>query len=78
MNEFGKTSAYVALFSEVGFVLLATVLVGVLGGDWLDRRLGTTPILALIGFGLGTSAGAVADWRLISRFLARLDAADRQ
>jgi ATP synthase protein I len=78
MNEFGKTSAYVALFSEIGFVLLATVLVGVLGGDWLDRRLGTSPILALIGFGLGTSTGAIADWRLISRFLARLDEADKQ
>ena len=78
MNEFGKTSAYVALFSEIGFVLLATVLVGVLGGDWLDRRLGTSPILALVGFGLGLSAGAIADWRLISRFLAQLDEAEKK
>ncbi len=77
MNDLGKASAYVALFSEIGFVLLATVLGGVLGGDWLDRRLGTTPILALIGFGLGTSAGAIADWRLLSRFLARMDEADK-
>jgi ATP synthase protein I len=78
MNEFGKTSAYVALFSEIGFVLLVAVLAGVLGGDWLDRRLGTSPILALIGFALGTSTGAVASWRFISRFLARMDEADRQ
>jgi len=78
MNEFGKTSAYVALFSEIGLVLLVAVMAGVLGGDWLDRRLGTSPIFALIGFGLGTSSGAIADWLLISRFLARLDEADRR
>lgn len=78
MNEFGKTSAYVALFSEIGFVLLIAVLAGVLGGDWLDRRLGTTPILALVGFGLGTTGGAIAGWRFIARFLAQLDEADRQ
>jgi ATP synthase protein I len=78
MNEFGKTSAYVALFSEIGFVLLIAVLAGVLGGDWLDRRLGTSPILALIGFGLGGSTGAIASWRFISQFLARLDEQDKQ
>jgi F0F1-type ATP synthase assembly protein I len=78
MDEFGKASAYVALFSEIGFVLLIAVLAGVLGGDWLDRRLGTSPIVALIGFGLGTSAGAIACWRFISRFLARLDEEEKK
>jgi len=78
MDEFGKASAYVALFSQIGFVLLIAVLAGVLGGDWLDRRLGTSPIVALIGFGLGTSAGAIACWRFISRFLARLDEEEKK
>lgn len=77
MNEFGKTSAYVALFSEIGFVLLVTVLAGVLGGKWVDDRLGTIPIVTLIGFGLGLTGGAVACWRLMSRFLAEMDEADK-
>ncbi len=78
MDEFGKASAYVALFSETGFVLLIAVLAGVLGGDWLDERLGTSPIIALIGFGLGTTTGAIAGWRFISRFLAQLDEEDKK
>ena len=77
MNEFGKTSAYVALFSEIAFVLLVAVLAGVLGGKWLDERFGTLPILTLVGFFLGLTGGAAACWRFISRFLAQLDEADK-
>jgi hypothetical protein len=78
MNDFGKATAYIALFSEIGFVLLIAVLAGVLGGYWLDQRLGTIPIFILIGFGTGTVGGAAACWRLISRFLAQLDKDDHQ
>ena len=59
-NDVGKTSAYVALFSEIAFVLLIAVLAGTLGGYWLDQRLGTNPVFALIGFALGSIGGAVA------------------
>ena len=48
MNGLGKSSGYIALFSEIGFVLLLTVLAGTLAGYWLDQRLGTIPILSLI------------------------------
>jgi ATP synthase protein I len=73
MNDLGKASAYLALFSEIGLVLLIAVLVGVLGGYWLDQRLGTIPVFVLAGFAIGTAGGAIGCWRLIARFLARLD-----
>jgi F0F1-type ATP synthase assembly protein I len=78
MNDLGKASAYIALFSEIAFVLLITVLVGVLGGYWLDQRLGTIPIFVLVGFAIGTTGGAIGCWRLIARFLAQLDEDDRR
>lgn len=78
MNDLGKASAYIALFSEIGFVLLITVLAGVLGGYWVDQRLGTVPIFVLVGFGIGSTGGAVACWRLIARFLARMDESDKR
>jgi ATP synthase protein I len=78
MNDVGKASAYVALFSEIAFVLAITVLVGVLGGYWIDQRLGTVPIFVLVGFGLGITTGGVACWRLMARFLAQLDREDKQ
>ena len=77
MNELGKTSTFVALFSEIGFVLLIAVLAGVLGGYWLDQRLGTVPFFVLVGFTIGTVAG-IACWRLIARFLAQMDEADKK
>ena len=78
MNDLGKASAYIALFSEIAFVLLVAVLAGVLGGYWLDQRLGTIPIFVLVGFAMGSSGGAIGCWRLIARFLARLDDDDRR
>ena len=78
MNDLGKASAYIALFSEIAFVLLVAVLAGVLGGYWLDQRLGTIPIFVLVGFAVGTTGGAIGCWRLIARFLARLDDDDRR
>ena len=77
MNDLGKASAYLALFSEVGFVLLFTVLAGTLAGYWLDQHLGTIPIFVLVGFAVGTVSGAIGCWRLMSRFLEQMDEDDR-
>lgn len=78
MNDLGRAAAYVALFSEVGIVLLITVLAGTLAGYWVDRQLGTLPVFVLVGFGLGTTGGALACWRLIARFLAQLDESEKR
>jgi F0F1-type ATP synthase assembly protein I len=72
----GKTSAFVVLFSEIGFVLLFTVLAGTLGGYWLDQQLGTNPVFVLVGFAIGGSGGAIGCWRLLARFLKSLDEED--
>ena len=61
---------YFALFSEIGVVLLVTVLVGVLGGYWVDRQLQTLPVFVLVGLFVGLGAGARAVYLLIGRFLA--------
>ena len=78
MNDPGKASAYIALFSEIGFVLLFTVLAGTLAGYWLDQRLGTVPLFVLVGFAVGTGSGAMACWRLMARFLKSMDDDDRR
>jgi ATP synthase protein I len=69
----GRSLAYFALFSEIGLVLLVTVLVGVLGGYWIDQQLRTLPVFVLVGFLAGTALGARADYRLITRFLANIE-----
>ncbi len=72
-REPGRVGAYLALFSEIGTVLLVTVLAGILAGYWIDTRLGTVPIFALLGFALGLTAGSIAIYRVITRFLDRFE-----
>jgi len=65
--------AFLALFSEIGVLLLVTTLAGALAGNWLDQRLATVPLFLLVGFLGGAAIGTVGIWRLISRFLKRFD-----
>jgi ATP synthase protein I len=69
----GRSFAYFALFSEIGIVLLVTVLVGVLVGYWADQQFGTLPIFLLVGFFVGIALGARVVFRLIFRFLAEAE-----
>ncbi len=67
------SGAFFALFSEIGVLLLVTTLLGVAAGYWADQRLGTLPVFVLVGFLAGAGIGAVGIYRLITRFLKRLD-----
>jgi len=73
MIEPGRGVAYLALFSEIGFVLLVTTLGGTLLGYWIDGQLHTVPIFVLIGFFAGAGIGTFGIYRLVSRFLATFD-----
>jgi len=73
MIEPGQAGAYLALFSEIGIVLLVSTLLGALGGYWIDKQLGSLPILTIMGFLLGAAVGARAMYKLVMRFLARFD-----
>jgi len=65
--------AYFTLFSETGVLLLVTTLAGVAAGYWLDQRLDTVPVFVLVGFLAGAGIGTIGIYRLITRFLKRLD-----
>jgi F0F1-type ATP synthase assembly protein I len=67
--EPGRGGAYLALFSEIGLILLVTTLGGSLLGYWIDRQLGTVPIFVVVGLLVGLGAGARLVYRLITRFL---------
>jgi ATP synthase protein I len=69
----GQGGAYLALFSEIGFIILITTLVGALGGHWIDGQLHTSPLFILVGLLAGLAIGAQAVYRLIQRFLARFE-----
>ena len=46
----------IGLMSNLGFSLFLCVFLGIIGGRWLDQRLGTTPWFLLTGALLGAAA----------------------
>lgn len=44
-------------YGTVGLEFGLSVLVGLFGGQWLDKKLATSPWLTLIGLAFGTAAG---------------------
>jgi len=73
MNDPGRAGIYLGLFSEIGLVLLVTILGGTLGGYWVDTQLGTVPLFVLAGLALGMVVGALAVNQLVTRFLKRFE-----
>ncbi|HLG50026.1 MAG: AtpZ/AtpI family protein [Chloroflexi bacterium] len=57
----------VALISQLGFTLVASILLGLVLGLWIDAQLGTRPWATLILSLLGILAGSFAAYRLVAR-----------
>ena len=64
-----EQSAWKALgeLSTVGITLVLSTVIGLAGGYYLDKWLGTGPWLTLIGLGLGIAAGFVNLFRTVNR-----------
>jgi ATP synthase protein I len=46
-----------ATYGTVGMQLVLCLVVGLFGGQWLDQKAGTTPVLTMLGTLLGLVAG---------------------
>jgi ATP synthase protein I len=65
----GDPSAWKALgeLSTVGLTLVLATVIGLAGGYYLDRWLGTSPWLTLIGLLFGIASGFVNLFRSVKR-----------
>jgi len=69
MAPSGEKGTWKALgeLSSIGMALVVATVIGLGGGYYLDRWLGTTPWLTLVGLGLGIAAGFVNLFRSVKR-----------
>ena len=75
MAQSGDQGAWKALgeLSSIGLVLVVATVIGLVGGYYADRLLGTTPWLLLVGLVLGIAAGFVNLFRSVNRADRELD-----
>jgi F0F1-type ATP synthase assembly protein I len=65
-------------YGTVGLELVLSILVGFLGGRWLDGKLGTNGWLTVIGFVFGTVAGFRALYRAAVKMRKETEAEDER
>lgn len=53
------------IYGALGFQLVAAILIGVFGGQWLDKKFGTDPWLMMLGLFLGAGAGFYNLFRIV-------------
>lgn len=53
---------YANLAFSFGITMIAAVFLGIYGGWWMDRRLGTFPVFLVVGIFLGVGIGFYSLW----------------
>ena len=65
-------------YGTVGLELVLSVLLGLFGGQFLDKRFHTTPWLTLIGLSYGIAAGVRGLYRAAKRATREAEELDRR
>lgn len=66
---FAKGMRAFALGSTIAVQFAVSLVLGILGGRYLDELWGTGPWLLLLGLLLGLAAGTMGIYRTVSRFI---------
>lgn len=53
----------------IGWYFALCVLVGLVGGRWLDQTFATSPLFTLIGVGIGLMAALIGGYRMLVKAL---------
>jgi ATP synthase protein I len=69
MASNGGSNRSILSLMTVGTTLVSCLVLGFFAGSYLDRKLGTSPWLTVVGVMLGTTAGFVGLFRTVSRNL---------
>ncbi len=71
----GEKGTWKALgeLSSIGITLVLATVIGLAGGYYADRWLGTQPWITLLGLGMGIAAGFVNLFRSVKRAERELD-----
>jgi ATP synthase protein I len=60
-----------SMVTQLGVIMVASILVGLLAGIYLDRQFGTAPVLTLALMLIGVAGGMTAAYKLIMKVVNR-------
>lgn len=69
--------ARAAVFGAIGFELVGFTVGGMFIGQFIDEKLGTTPLGFLVGLIAGLAAAGVHIWKMSERFLSETSSSER-
>lgn len=72
-----KTGEALSMAMNLSWTMLFSLLLPLLAGLWLDKKLGTSPLFLLVGVGLGTLAATVGVARMVLRMFSAAAAPDQ-
>jgi F0F1-type ATP synthase assembly protein I len=53
--------------SQVAFIMLTPILLGVWGGNWVDAKLGTSPWILMVGIVIGVSSAFLNLYKFVMK-----------
>jgi F0F1-type ATP synthase assembly protein I len=59
--------------SGMGFYIAGSIVLGIVGGRWLDEKLGTAPLFFIIGLIIGLAVAGYGTYNMIKPFLQNTD-----
>lgn len=68
----------VGRYGTVGLEFALSILFGLFGGQYLDKKFGAHGILTLVGLGAGLGAGTRAVWRALKSANREAEAQEQQ
>ena len=60
-------------YTHLGLTLALVVLGGFFGGYWIDQKIGTVPLFAIIGTFVGATAGIISLVRALNRMRIEME-----
>lgn len=55
--------------SGLGFYIAGVIILGIVGGRWLDSKFGTSPLWLIVGLFLGIVIAVLGTYNMIKPFL---------
>ena len=55
--------------SGLGFYIAGSIILGIVGGRWLDTKFNTSPLWLIIGLVLGIAVAVVGTYNMLKPFL---------